>query len=38
MTNSIHLFTLKLTLTNQLLLIMYVNNMDVVSNVKYKEN
>ena len=36
------LFTLKLTLpltlTNQLLPIMYVNNMNVVLNVKYKEN
>ena len=42
MTNSVRLFTLKLTLpltlTNQLLPIMYVNNMNVVLNVKYKEN
>ena len=42
MTNSVCLFTLKLTLpltlTNLLLPIMYVNNMDVVLNVKYKEN
>ena len=42
MTNSVRLFTLKLTLpltlTNQLLPIMYVNNIDVVLNVKYKEN
>ena len=42
MTNSVRLFTLKLTLPltlpNQLLPIMYVNNIDVVLNVKYKEN
>ena len=42
MTNSVCLFTLKLTLpltlTNLLLPIMYVNNTDVALNVKYKEN